>query len=170
MKEATTMHRDIWISRPDNTEDLRQRLLNIGVAIIALVVAILLLGACSENAHMQEKTTDIDTHNSTIAPGVAVDSSVLDEHAVDVTLSDYSIAMPTQVKPGPTLFRVSNAGKEEHNFQVEGNGGEWKLDANIPQGQSRMLRADLKPGTYEIYCPVDDHRAKGMSMPLSVAE
>jgi uncharacterized cupredoxin-like copper-binding protein len=160
----------MWITRPDNTEDLRQRILNIGVAIIALVATIILLGACSENAHMQEKTTNVDTLNSTIAPGVAVDSSALDEHTVDVTLSDYSIAMPTQVKPGPTLFRVSNAGKEEHNFQVEGNGGEWKFDANISQGQSRTLRADLKPGTYEIYCPVDDHRAKGMSMALSVGE
>jgi plastocyanin len=168
--EATTMNRDMWITRPDNTEDLRQRLLNIGVAIIALVAAIILLGACSENAHMQEKTSDIDTHNSTIAPGVAVDSSVMDQHTIDVTLNEYGIEMPGQVQPGPTLFRVTNAGKEEHNFQVEGNGGQWKLDANIPQGQTQMLRADLKPGTYEIYCPVGDHRAKGMSMPLSVAE
>lgn len=164
------MHRDLWISRPDNTEELRQRLLNIGVAIIALVAAVVLLGACSENAHMQEKTTDIDTHNSTIAPGVAVDSSVLDEHTVDITLNEYGIKMPTQTEPGPTLIRVSNAGKEEHNVMVKGNGGEWKLDANIPQGQSRMLRADLKPGTYDVYCPVDDHRAKGMSMSLLVAE
>jgi plastocyanin len=144
--------------------------LNIGVAIIALVAAVILLGACSENAHMQEKTSDIDTINSTMAPGVAVDSSVLDQHTVDVKLTEYGIEMPTQVEPGPTLFRVSNAGKEEHNFQVVGNGGEWKLDANITQGQTQMLRADLKPGTYEIYCPIDEHRAKGMSMPLSVAE
>ena len=164
------MHRELWISRPDNTEALRQRLLNIGVAIIALIATILMLGACSENAHMQEKTTDVDTLNSSVAPGVGVDSAALDEHTIDVVLVDHGIQMPSKVKPGPTLFRVSNTGKEEHNFQVEGNGGTWRLDANIPQGQTQMLRADLKPGTYEVYCPVDDHRAKGMTMALSVAE
>jgi uncharacterized cupredoxin-like copper-binding protein len=32
-----------------------------------------------------------------------------------------------------------------------------------------MLTVDLTPGTYEVYCPIDDHRAQGMQVEVTVA-
>jgi uncharacterized cupredoxin-like copper-binding protein len=30
------------------------------------------------------------------------------------------------------------------------------------------MQVDLKPGTYEVYCPVANHKGKGMEMKLTV--
>jgi uncharacterized cupredoxin-like copper-binding protein len=36
-------------------------------------------------------------------------------------------------------------------------------------GQSASLPVDLQPGTYEIWCPVGEHKAKGMTTTITVA-
>jgi uncharacterized cupredoxin-like copper-binding protein len=35
-------------------------------------------------------------------------------------------------------------------------------------GGKSTVTADLKPGTYEFYCPVDGHKAAGMKGTLTV--
>ena len=55
-------------------------------------------------------------------------------------------------------FHIANAGKETHNFVIEGNGVSEKLGADLPRGDDTNLSIDLKAGTYTIYCPVDKHR------------
>jgi len=80
---------------------------------------------------------------------------------VEVKLTEFSIAMPTTVPPGPVTFSVTNAGTMEHNFEVEGQGLEKKFETNLKPGETQSLRVDLPAGTYTIYCPVDDHKARG---------
>jgi hypothetical protein len=43
------------------------------------------------------------------------------------------------------------------------------LPSKLAPGQSGNLTLLLGPGTYEIYCPVDDHRGKGMRGTIDVA-
>jgi hypothetical protein len=51
---------------------------------------------------------------------------------------------------------------------VEGNGVEEKTDTISP-GSSAKLTVDLsKAGNYEVYCPIDGHRAMGMEAKLVV--
>ena len=92
------MNRELWITRPDNTEQLRQRMMNIAVAALAVLSLFLLLGlnACTESSETKETTTDIDTANSSVAPAAGVDSSVIDQHTVDIMLTDESISIPPQ--------------------------------------------------------------------------
>jgi uncharacterized cupredoxin-like copper-binding protein len=164
------MNRGLWITRPDNTEHFRQRMMNIAVAVVAVLSLLLLLGlnACTESSETKETTTDVDTTNSSVAPSASVDSAVIDRHTVDIMLTDESISIPPQAAAGPTIFRVTNAGTHEHNIQVDGNGKEFKLDGVIPAGQTQTLTADLTAGTYEVYCPLEDHRSKGLSGQLVV--
>lgn len=35
-------------------------------------------------------------------------------------------------------------------------------------GQSGSLTVDLQPGTYQIWCPVGDHKGKGMDTTITV--
>jgi uncharacterized cupredoxin-like copper-binding protein len=74
----------------------------------------------------------------------------------------------TVSKPGTVTFEVKNAGTMGHALEVEGNGVEEKT-STISAGSSAKLTVDLsKNGTYEVYCPIDGHRAMGMEAKLIV--
>lgn len=90
--------------------------------------------------------------------------------AVEVTLTDFRIDMPSTLPAGPTTFRITNAGKSEHNFEVEGEGIETELAQNLQPGESGTLEVDLRPGTYHVYCPVANHEERGMAVELMVTE
>jgi uncharacterized cupredoxin-like copper-binding protein len=91
-----------------------------------------------------------------------------DARPVDVTLTEYHIDMPTSLKPGKTAFIVKNAGKQRHNFEVQGNGTDEKFLKNVAPGQTKVLHVDLKRGSYMVYCPVDGHQKKGMEVKVTV--
>jgi uncharacterized cupredoxin-like copper-binding protein len=74
----------------------------------------------------------------------------------------------TVAKPGKVTFEVTNAGQIDHALEVEGNGVEEETNTISP-GSSAKLTVDLsKKGTYEVYCPIDGHRAMGMEAKLVV--
>jgi uncharacterized cupredoxin-like copper-binding protein len=72
------------------------------------------------------------------------------------------------VKAGSVTFDVSNDGQVTHSLEVEGNGLEESLPADLAPGDSGKLTVDLESGTYTMYCPIDDHRAKGMEGTIEV--
>jgi uncharacterized cupredoxin-like copper-binding protein len=72
-----------------------------------------------------------------------------------------------RVKAGSVTFGVTNDGQEAHALEVEGNGIEEETE-EIPPGDSAPLEVDLKEGTYELYCPVGDHKDRGMTAELVV--
>src|SRR5205814_365326 len=57
-----------------------------------------------------------------------------------------------------------------HGFEVEGQGIEKEIET-IQPGATDTLTLTLKPGTYEVYCPVgeDSHKKLGMETHLKVA-
>jgi uncharacterized cupredoxin-like copper-binding protein len=87
---------------------------------------------------------------------------------VAVSLREFAIAMPDSLPAGPTTFQVTNNGTIEHSFEIEGQGIEQKLDHNLKPGETMTLQVDLKPGSYDAYCPVDGHRGQGMEVKLTV--
>lgn len=87
---------------------------------------------------------------------------------VHVTLAEYRIEMPDTLPPGPVTFHVVNSGRQEHNFEIEGQGIEKKLDSNLQAGETGTLNVDLQRGPYKIYCPVGDHEQRGMTRQLTV--
>ena len=93
-----------------------------------------------------------------------------DTEAVDVSLVEWAIDMPTTLPAGPTTFNITNDGTLPHNFEIEGQGIEEELEANLEPGESGTLEVTLEPGTYEIYCPVGEgsHRQQGMELELTV--
>ena len=68
---------------------------------------------------------------------------------------------------GQVEIDFSNDAQLPHAVEIEGNGVEETTE--IVTGQDAPpLTVDLKPGTYEFYCPVGDHRAEGMEGTLTV--
>src|SRR3954469_19679526 len=71
-------------------------------------------------------------------------------------------------KGGTVAIKVKNDGSTAHALEVEGPGGEVKTGTIAP-GKSATLQADLsKPGSYEMYCPIDGHKDKGMKGEIKV--
>jgi uncharacterized cupredoxin-like copper-binding protein len=68
---------------------------------------------------------------------------------------------------GSYTFQVKNDGQYSHALTIEGQGMEAHTDT-IEPGESEMLKATLKGGSYELYCPVDGHRQRGMEGTLTV--
>jgi uncharacterized cupredoxin-like copper-binding protein len=91
-----------------------------------------------------------------------------DAHRVEVTLSEHRIDMPKSLGTGKTAFVVRNAGKEKHNFEIEGQGIDKKFMTSLSPDESKVLHVDLAPGSYKVTCPVKDHEGEGMRLNLTV--
>ena len=78
-------------------------------------------------------------------------------------------ASPSVNEPGTVTFEVTNDGKFDHSLEVEGPNGEAETDT-IPAGGTATLEVDLdEAGSYEMYCPIGNHRDMGMEGEVSVA-
>jgi plastocyanin len=67
---------------------------------------------------------------------------------------------------GSVTIKLVNESDIPHAVEVEGNGVEEESDT-ITASETE-LTVDLEPGEYTYYCPVGDHRAKGMEGTLTV--
>ena len=109
-------------------------------------------------------------HRLIIVAALLVSSSVATAQAVTVTLSEWKVELGRDsVKAGAVTFKVKNAGSMTHGFYVRGE-GVGKGTKEISAGQEAPLTLTLKPGTYELYCPMSDmsHKMAGMSRKLVV--
>lgn len=85
----------------------------------------------------------------------------------EVHLIEYQIHMPQSLPAGKLAFNVENGGKEDHAFEIEGNGVHQQTTV-LKRGDTTAMEVDLKPGTYTVYCPVNGHKDKGMRTTLVV--
>ena len=68
---------------------------------------------------------------------------------------------------GKVTFNFTNKASIPHALEIEGHGIEAKT-STVTGGTASVTIKDLKPGTYEFYCPVPGHRAAGMQGTLTV--
>ncbi len=78
-----------------------------------------------------------------------------------------------QATQGIVAIVVTDAGNSTHSFAVENHGEKGHahdphLKRPLSPGQSATLHIRLKPGRYEIYCPIPGHESLGMRGALLV--
>ena len=134
----------------------------------AVLCALVALACACHNEHATDagKTSTIASPPQLDSP--ASKSSGTTKATQTVELTEYSIRMPQTLAAGPQSLTIVNGGKEMHSFQIEGNGVQMRLPADLPRGDSSKIDLDLKPGTYTIWCPVDGHKGKGMTTTVTV--
>jgi hypothetical protein len=89
---------------------------------------------------------------------------------ITVRLAEWKVELGSASVPAGTIaFNITNAGAIPHAFEVEGGGVE-KETAVVPPGGTTSLTLMLRPGQYEVYCPVgeDSHKKLGMLAYLEV--
>lgn len=143
----------------------------------AAAFLILIAAGCDGEDQARDAITPADTFGSivrspedTMMPGPA-DTQQMDQE-LTARLVEWEIELPTETVPARDVtFRVTNGGTVEHALEVEGEGMEEETD-HLQPGESATLTVDLRPGTYEVYCPVVtdgvSHREQGMTTNLVV--
>jgi plastocyanin len=89
--------------------------------------------------------------------------------AIEITATDFAFA-PNAVdvdEAGTYTFRLVNDGNSTHALEIEGGGAE-AATAEVAPGASAEVTIALEPGSYELYCPVGDHRELGMEGTITV--
>jgi uncharacterized cupredoxin-like copper-binding protein len=126
--------------------------------------------ASSKPASSTKATTGGSSGGATtkkhVASGGVIKTVVIKESEFKLSPSTVTLS-----KPGTYAFKAENEGSTQHSLEIEGKGlkskggeaGEAKLEQALNPGQSGVLTVSFqKPGTYEMYCPVDGHKLAGM--------
>jgi len=128
-------------------------------AVVVVVAA--LSGGCGGSGG--SKSNAASTENSASSGGGVIMTVTV--HETEYKLSPNTISL---TKPGTYVFKGVNDGTTAHALGVEGNGVDSDISA-IDPGSSGTLKVTLsKAGTYEIYCPIDGHKALGMKGTITV--
>jgi uncharacterized cupredoxin-like copper-binding protein len=69
---------------------------------------------------------------------------------------------------GRVTIKMDNPSSVDHAVSIKGNGVDAEGNVVGAGGVSTVSAADLKPGKYEFYCPVDGHEQAGMRGELTV--
>jgi plastocyanin len=105
----------------------------------------------------------------TIGGGAA---AVYAQSTTTVVLTEFTFNPDQLVVPaGRDTFTMQNTGRFPHNIHIEGNGVavDVKPDGPVDGGASFTGAVTLAPGTYQVWCPVANHREQGMVGTLTVA-
>jgi hypothetical protein len=100
-----------------------------------------------------------------VAPGDS-DPGGAPTRTLELSLGDYFIRGDLEIPAGAWRVNATNVGVEPHNVGIRGKG----ITANLFRGQRADLDVVLEPGSYELFCDVSDHVARGMVASLVVTE
>jgi uncharacterized cupredoxin-like copper-binding protein len=146
--------------------------------VVAVIVGAVLLTACGGGGATEESATSPGPEEATAAttsapaePTTATSPSpAVTATRVTAELTEFSIGLSQQAfAPGPYEFVAEEQGQFPHALSIEGPGVESASTSAIdPGGDSQSLNVTLQPGTYEVWCPVGNHRAQGMETTITV--
>ncbi|HEX9969127.1 MAG TPA: cupredoxin domain-containing protein [Acidimicrobiales bacterium] len=146
-------------------------------ATLALIFAALAFGACGDdegsgNGSGSGSASASGAHEHE-EPTLSTFPVAEAETTVNVEMKDFGFAMPESVKAGKVLFKVKNAGSQEHEFViVQGSKELIELEA-IGAGKSGELAVVLPAGRYTAKCLVGSGAARhdnlGMVLNFTVA-
>jgi plastocyanin len=133
---------------------------------ILLVLAMVAVAGCGGG---DEKSSSSDTATPTATATEAASGGGGGENialAADPSALKFD-KTSLSAKAGKVTLTMDNPSDIPHAVSIEGNGVD--VDGKtVGKGGKSVASADLKPGSYEFYCPVDGHKAAGMEGKLTV--
>jgi plastocyanin len=140
------------------------------LALLLALAAIAVVG-CGGSDDSSSSAADTSTSEEAAGGGGGGGSSGGSAQTLNVSETDFKLdpAEPT-VDAGQVTIKATNDGQTTHSIEVEGNGiEEQELPNDLAPGDSGEMTVDLsKPGIYEWYCPIANHRDLGMEGEITV--
>lgn len=88
---------------------------------------------------------------------------------VTVSGTDFALKLSQNTfAAGAYTFVVRNEGATVHALTIKGPGTNDAQTPIIPAGGSAELTVTLQPGSYQLWCPVGNHRQLGMETTIEV--
>ncbi|MFN2478893.1 MAG: cupredoxin domain-containing protein [Pseudonocardiaceae bacterium] len=142
--------------------DMGSLRLAVGAAITGLALAV---AACSGGGPASAPSSGGASPTASSPP-----SSQPANNQVTVQMTEFHLELSQQTfTPGTYTFVAVNAGQTVHAIEVDGPGvSDQRTPGDVQPGQAARLTVTLQPGSYELYCPVDAHKAKGMATHFTV--
>jgi plastocyanin len=142
------------------------------LAALSAAAATLALGACGDDEETTGGGAATATPAATDTPAATATEDSGGGGGEDIALAaDPGGALKFDkteltAKAGKVTISFDNQSSVPHAVEVEGNGVEEESETITKS--SNKLELDLKPGSYEFYCPVGNHKAAGMEGKLTV--
>ncbi len=138
----------------------------VATGVLALsLVAMAGCGGGSKNNNNASTTATTSTTQTTTTPsgggGSNLTLSADPSGALKFTKSKLT------AKSGKVTIKMDNPSPVQHSVAIEGTGVDVK-GSTVSKGGVSTVSANLKPGKYTFYCPVDGHRQAGMQGTLTV--
>jgi uncharacterized cupredoxin-like copper-binding protein len=130
--------------------------------VIGAAVAVPMVGCGS--------SSDDNSTSNAATPASTSGGSSGASGTVDLTATDFKFdPSEPSVKSGNVTFNLKNDGQVTHSLEIEDvNGEDKELEGDVSPGSNGTLAVNLKPGTYEFYCPIDSHKQMGMTGEITV--
>jgi plastocyanin len=136
------------------------------IAVLAAAAAFTVAG-CGGDDEPAATPAPAATQAATETPAAAAASGATLKIAADPGGAKKFTESTLTADAGKVTVEFANDSQLPHAVEIEGNGVEEKTEVVTGQ-DAPPLKVDLKPGEYEFYCPVGDHRAEGMEGKLTV--
>lgn len=165
----------IGLTREDFPPNPRVGRAVMGGMLLAVVAGVIALLATTEREHPREEAAHAaaeKAEKNAAAEGKQGQTGPAESgETVAVTEDEFSISLEggERLEAGPHTFAVANKGKIQHDLAIEGK----SLDKEpktplIDPGKTADLKAELKPGSYRLYCTVPGHAQSGMETDVTV--
>jgi uncharacterized cupredoxin-like copper-binding protein len=125
--------------------------------LLALIPLGLLLAACGGSSYGGQGSA---------AGGAVIQTVQISEK--EFSLNPGTVTLP---KAGTYEFEVTNDGSITHAFNVEKSGGGDEAETgDIAPGSHKTVKFTFSAGgSYQMYCPIDGHKAQGMDGTIKVS-
>jgi uncharacterized cupredoxin-like copper-binding protein len=132
----------------------------------AVLGALTVLAACGNSS---DESTSSTASPTTPSASASSSSPAAKGTTVTVKETEYKLELSQSTfSPGTYTFRAENDGGTTHALEIEGPGIEEQQTGSLAPGASGSLTVRLQSGKYELYCPVDSHKDRGMEMDITV--
>jgi uncharacterized cupredoxin-like copper-binding protein len=140
------------------------------VMVASLLAATAVLAACGGGSSATSAASSAASQAASAAGGGG-SSSASGGAAVSVSEGEFFIKLQggMKLKAGSTTFDVDNGGSFPHNLTIDGPGVTDATTGDISAGSSGTVTADLKPGTYRLFCSIPGHADQGMDVQVTVS-
>lgn len=142
----------------------------------AAIVFLFLVSACKDADDIEAEggTSEGPLYNSQVYVDYDVpppdSANDISPERINIRLIDYEIVMADTLVAGPNLFVIYNDGTVLHTLRLEGPGLSARLEDEITPQDQMWMQLYLRPGTYEVICPVDDHGERDMRTQFTVVD
>lgn len=133
-------------------------------AALIATSALLALTGCSSSGSSNGNASTAATTGSAAATAAQGSGT-----SVTVSETEYSLTVSQgSFAPGTYTFTAKNQGKISHALAISGPGVPTTQTSVIAPGSTTQLTITLQAGSYELWCPVDGHKALGMDTHIQV--